>query len=186
MMLALGALLAIDGHDQRRRDDRVQCAGEQRAAARSARWCRPGASSSTLAQSYGRLEALLDDHPRAAADADEGEPIPARSRCAALVATAPGREEPILEGLDAEFKAGEVVGDRGPLGRRQVDAGALPGGHLARRRRARCCSTASRSANWSREALGPHVGYLPQDIELFDGTIAENIARFGDGRLRAA
>jgi ATP-binding cassette subfamily C protein len=31
---------------------------------------------------------------------------------------------------------------------------------------------------WSSEALGPHIGYLPQDIELFDGTVAENIARF--------
>jgi len=33
---------------------------------------------------------------------------------------------------------------------------------------------------WDKEALGPYVGYLPQNVELFDGTFAENIARFGD------
>jgi ATP-binding cassette subfamily C protein EexD len=35
-------------------------------------------------------------------------------------------------------------------------------------------------ASWSRPLLGPHIGYLPQDIELFNGSIAENICRFGE------
>src|SRR6202023_3975298 len=33
---------------------------------------------------------------------------------------------------------------------------------------------------WSQEALGQHIGYLPQDVELFPGNVAQNIARFED------
>ena len=35
-------------------------------------------------------------------------------------------------------------------------------------------------AQWPKAELGPHIGFLPQDIELFDGTVAENIARFNE------
>jgi PrtD family type I secretion system ABC transporter len=35
-------------------------------------------------------------------------------------------------------------------------------------------------SQWSRAALGPHIGYMPQDVQLFAGTVAENIARMGD------
>ena len=38
---------------------------------------------------------------------------------------------------------------------------------------------------FDRDELGPQIGYLPQDIELFDGTVADNIARFGDVDARS-
>ncbi len=43
--------------------------------------------------------------------------------------------------------------------------------------------------DWDKDELGPHLGYLPQTIELFDGTVTENISRFGDvdmNQLRSA
>jgi PrtD family type I secretion system ABC transporter len=121
-----------------------------------------------------------------------GERPAAQSAAAALELPAPaGRLEvervifsavamrpPLIKGVAFTLEAGESLGVIGPsasgkttlirliLGIWKPQAGAirLDGADIAR---------------WDRDALGRHVGYLPQDVELFAGTVAENIARLG-------
>ena len=125
-----------------------------------------------------RLEKLFADFPEYASK--PSRPAPQGDvRIDRLVATAPGRKEPILHGLDASFPAGTVTAIIGPSGSGKSTlarclVGAWPetsGGVLY---------DEEPIQSWEGEELGPHIGYLPQDIELFEGTIAENISRFGD------
>jgi ATP-binding cassette subfamily C exporter for protease/lipase len=137
---------------------------------------------------FARLEALLAKHPER--DAGVIHPAPqGHMRIENLTATAPGRELPILKGLTADFPAGEVVAVVGPSGSgKSTLARALVGiwPHVE----GKVLIDGEPIQSWDRDELGPHLGYLPQDIELFDGTIAENIARFGpvdpDKVIRAA
>ncbi|MGL6250044.1 MAG: ATP-binding cassette domain-containing protein, partial [Billgrantia desiderata] len=87
--------------------------------------------------------------------------------------------QPVLHSVSFELAAGEHLGIIGPsaagksslirvmLGIWPVSSGTvrLDGADIA---------------SWQRDLLGPCIGYLPQDVELFDGTVAENIARFGE------
>ena len=126
---------------------------------------------------YIRLEALLEEFGDRA-DRHASESVQGQITLRGLVATVPSREAPILHGLDAEFRAGEVVAIVGPSGAgKSTLARCLVGvwPHV----QGEVLLDGEPIARWSREALGLHLGYLPQDIELFDGTIAENIARFG-------
>jgi ATP-binding cassette subfamily C exporter for protease/lipase len=95
-----------------------------------------------------------------------------------VVASALGRKEPILRGVSALMPAGTVtvvLGDSGSgkstLARVLLGIWPHSSGEVLLDGQA--------ILNWNRMELGPHVGYLPQDIELFDGSIAENIARAG-------
>lgn len=127
---------------------------------------------------FGRLEALLGAHP---------ERDPALSRVAPqgaltlrdVVAVAPGRAEPILKGVNVAVSPGTVTVVLGPSGSGKSTlarcmVGIWPGisGEVL--------LDGLPIGGWDRNELGPYLGYLPQDIELFEGSIAENIARFGE------
>lgn len=126
---------------------------------------------------FGRLEDLLAKHPERPAGAIHPTPQ-GHMRLENLTATAPGRETPILKGLNADFPAGGVVAVIGPSGSgKSTLARALVG--IWPNVSGKVLIDGEPIQSWNRDELGPHLGYLPQDMELFDGTIAENIARFG-------
>ena len=127
---------------------------------------------------FERLESLLEAHP---------ERDPALTRVAPrgalrlqqVVASAPGRKEPILKGVDLQADVGTVTVVLGPSGSgKSTLARVLMG--IWPDVRGEVLLDERPLSGWDRTELGPHVGYLPQDVEMFDGTIAENIARFSD------
>lgn len=96
-----------------------------------------------------------------------------------VIATAPSRPQPILKDLSLDFPAGEVIGVVGPSGSgKSTLARTLVG--IWPYVEGRVLLDGTPLERWERDELGPHLGYLPQDIELFEGSIAENIARFGE------
>lgn len=127
---------------------------------------------------YGRLNELLTQIPeenrRMSLPAPKGDVV-----VETVAAAPPGVRMATIRGINFDTPAGEHVGIIGPsaagkstLARvllgiwpTQVGSVRLDGAEVTQ---------------YNRDELGPHVGYLPQDIELFDGTISENIARFGE------
>lgn len=124
-----------------------------------------------------RLEALLAAVPARA----PGMELPApRGQLVAenLVVSAPGAPSPILKGVTFGLKPGQVLAVIGPSAAGKTTlARALAGLWPSSGGKARL--DGADTFTWDKAQLGPHVGYLPQGVELFDGTLAENIARFG-------
>ncbi|OIN92352.1 MAG: peptidase [Comamonadaceae bacterium CG1_02_60_18] len=127
---------------------------------------------------FARLEQMLLDFP--ARDPALKRVAPKGDvRLQDVFATAPGRAEPILKNIQLTAPVGSVTAVMGPSGSgkstlARVLMGIWPG----------ACGLVLMDGlpidGWNRMELGPYVGYLPQDIELFEGTIAENIARFAE------
>lgn len=97
---------------------------------------------------------------------------------------APGSTTPILRGLSFHVAAGDIVGIIGPSAAgKSTFARALLG--IWPTINGKICLDNADIFTWNRDELGPFIGYLPQDIELFEGSVRDNIARFGEGEPAA-
>ena len=131
----------------------------------------------TSRAAFKRLETLLEAHPERDEALTRVPPTGALS-LRNLVAVVPGREQPILKNVSLEVPQGSVVVVLGPSGSGKSTLARCMIGiwpHMS----GEVLLDERPITGWSRDELGPHLGYLPQDIELFEGSIAENIARFG-------
>ncbi|MEN9384367.1 MAG: hypothetical protein RL323_1510 [Pseudomonadota bacterium] len=136
---------------------------------------------------WGRLDKLLTQYP----EAEPAMALPApkgRLVVEGLVAGAPGSATPIVRGVQFALNPGDVLAVVGPSASGKTSlARLLVGLWPALQGKVRLDGVDVYS--WNKAELGPHVGYVPQSVELLDGTLADNISRFGDGspaKLQAA
>jgi PrtD family type I secretion system ABC transporter len=124
---------------------------------------------------WRRLQRLLDEAPARAAPTEL--PVPAgRVEFERAVFGVAGASRPILRGLTFSVEPGEALGIVGPSASGKSTLARLAIG-VWRPSSGAVRLDGADVSSWPRGQLGPHVGYLPQDVQLFPGTVAENIAR---------
>jgi ATP-binding cassette subfamily C protein len=130
-------------------------------------------------QSWSRLGNLLTAMPA------RGEPLPLRPPASTLSVqgvnvTPPGDLRLVVRDVSFQLRSGMGLGILGPSGSgKSCLARALVGAWAPARGKVRLDAAAL--DQWLPDMLGQHIGYLPQDVELFAGTVAQNIARFRTG-----
>jgi ATP-binding cassette subfamily C protein len=126
-------------------------------------------------QSWARLKALMAAMP---VEIPRTLLPPPKSRLTVdgVAVRAPGTDRILVSGVSFEIKAGSALGVIGPSASGKTSlARAIVG--VWRPASGSVQLDGAPLDQWFRDELGKHVGYLPQDVELFAGTIAENIGR---------
>jgi ATP-binding cassette subfamily C exporter for protease/lipase len=127
---------------------------------------------------FERLETLLAEFPLQDPAVSRVGPTGAVS-LQGVVASVAGRAAPILKNISFSVPAGTVVAVLGPSGSGKSTLARVMLGIWPEFAGAVLLDGLP-VQGWNRLDLGPHLGYLPQDVELFEGSIAENIARLGE------
>jgi ATP-binding cassette, subfamily C, bacterial exporter for protease/lipase len=132
----------------------------------------------TVRAAWSRLENLLANVPVK----PESMPLPAPKgvlTVEGLMAGAPGQQVPIVRGVQFALSPGEVLAVVGPSASGKTTLARLLVG-LWPAMSGKVRLDGADVYTWDKTELGPYLGYLPQGVELLDGTLAENIARFGE------
>ncbi len=127
---------------------------------------------------YGRISELLTANP--AREVNMPLPKPQGLVTVEAITVIPaGGTVPTIRNVSFSIAPGDVLGIIGPSGagkstlaRALVGIAPTAAGHVR--------LDSADIFQWNKHELGPHIGYLPQTIELFAGTVSENIARFGE------
>ncbi len=128
---------------------------------------------------YNRIQEQLEHTPKRG----QAMPMPAPSGALSVEGLSfafPNGRSSLLKNINFELQAGEMLGMIGPSGcgkttlSRLILGNLQPGAGYAR-------LDGIDVSQWEPEDRGQYIGYLPQDVELFSGTVRENIARMGEG-----
>jgi len=128
-------------------------------------------------QAYDRLNVLLKEDGKRA----EAMPLPAPKGQLSVVALAgvpPGAQKPVVYDVQFSLQPGQALAIVGPSASGKTSLSKLLMG-VWKPARGSVRLDGVEISEWNHDEVGPHLGYVPQEIEFFEGTVAENIARLG-------
>lgn len=131
-----------------------------------------------VTSAYDRLDELLTTNPPRKIGMELPPPT-GRLTVEAVTAAPPGSQTAVLKNVSFGIEPGDVLGVIGPSGSGKSSLARLAVGVWPSAMGSVRLDGAD-IYRWNKDELGPNMGYLPQDIELFAGSISENIARFGE------